>query len=378
MKHAGFWPFGAIAALGMLAAGFLALRPHLFRKDVKIVSILPRTGSAGPQTDAIVKGIELALADASGVAGRFRVRYEDWDWSLPAGGSRASSLKNADLAHAALADSKVVAIIGGYSSTHAMELAATLKHNGLIVVSPSATDPELTGPGHRFMGEVNFFRVIANRSRSAVAAAEWSQALGAKTVHVLRDDDWGRPVSEAYETEAQRRGVTLVGGERINPRAAGDLEAQVKKLIARNPDIVFFDAHDPAHAALVAAALKTSGYPGKLLIPDTGHDPEFLALAGPAAEGVHVTSCTVPPPADFEATYRAKYGVPPDPLAYSGYVAAKAVLEAIGRVDRVDGNDVRRSCGNLPMFDVNGELARPPVAGYVVRGGRFEFVRLLR
>ena len=46
---------------------------------VKIVSSLPRTGSANAQTTTITNGIRLAIEEAGGKAGNFNVEYEDWD-----------------------------------------------------------------------------------------------------------------------------------------------------------------------------------------------------------------------------------------------------------------------------------------------------------
>src|SRR4030067_540334 len=48
-------------------------------KVIKIVSSLPRTGSAKAQTDTIVNGIKIALDEAGHKAGDFRIVYADWD-----------------------------------------------------------------------------------------------------------------------------------------------------------------------------------------------------------------------------------------------------------------------------------------------------------
>lgn len=46
---------------------------------IKIVSSLPRTGSAKAQTDTIVNGIRMALDEAGGKVGNFDLVYEDLD-----------------------------------------------------------------------------------------------------------------------------------------------------------------------------------------------------------------------------------------------------------------------------------------------------------
>ena len=46
---------------------------------IKIVSSLPRTGSAKAQTDTMVNGIRMALDEAGGKVGDFKIEYADWD-----------------------------------------------------------------------------------------------------------------------------------------------------------------------------------------------------------------------------------------------------------------------------------------------------------
>ena len=55
----------AIAGLTESGSGYAGL--------IKIVSSLPRTGSAKAQTDTIVNGIKLALEEAGWKAGEFRL-----------------------------------------------------------------------------------------------------------------------------------------------------------------------------------------------------------------------------------------------------------------------------------------------------------------
>ena len=51
---------------------------------VKIVSSLPRTGSAKQQSDTIVRGIRMAVDEAGGRVGPFRIKYLDLDDSTDA------------------------------------------------------------------------------------------------------------------------------------------------------------------------------------------------------------------------------------------------------------------------------------------------------
>ena len=85
--------------------------PH----KIKIVSSLPRTGSARGQTDAIVNGIRLALEEADYKAGDFKLEYLDWDDATASAGAWTAEAESAN-ADAAAKDPDVMVYIGTYNS----------------------------------------------------------------------------------------------------------------------------------------------------------------------------------------------------------------------------------------------------------------------
>src|SRR5262245_40012981 len=82
---------------------------------IKIVSSLPRTGSAKGQTDTIVNGIKLALEEAGHKAGDFAIAYEDLDDATAAEGKWTAE-KEAANAEQAIKDPDVMVYIGTYNS----------------------------------------------------------------------------------------------------------------------------------------------------------------------------------------------------------------------------------------------------------------------
>ena len=100
--------WAAWLVVGMaIAAGCRPADPTL----VKIVSSLPRTGSAKQQSDTIVRGIRMAIEEAGGQVGPFRVEYLDLDDSTAAAGQWTSEAEAAN-ARRALQDPDVMAYIG--------------------------------------------------------------------------------------------------------------------------------------------------------------------------------------------------------------------------------------------------------------------------
>src|SRR5438105_181644 len=80
-------------------------------ETIKIVSSLPRTGSAQKQTTTMVNGIKMALEEAAHKAGKFAIDYEDMDDATAAQGEWTAEAEQAN-ARKAAADSDVMVYIG--------------------------------------------------------------------------------------------------------------------------------------------------------------------------------------------------------------------------------------------------------------------------
>src|SRR5262245_5593822 len=100
-----------VASAGLLAAPALAED----KKAIKIVSSLPRTGSAQGMTDTIVNGIKLAIAEYDGKVAGFEIKYQDMDDATAAQGQWDAG-KEADNAREAVENKDVMAYIGTYNS----------------------------------------------------------------------------------------------------------------------------------------------------------------------------------------------------------------------------------------------------------------------
>ncbi|MCX7392209.1 MAG: branched-chain amino acid ABC transporter substrate-binding protein, partial [Planctomycetia bacterium] len=73
-----------VMILPIITVGLLAGCRPADPTRVKIVSSLPRTGSAKQQTDTIVRGIRMAIEEAQNKAGPFHIEYLDLDDSTAA------------------------------------------------------------------------------------------------------------------------------------------------------------------------------------------------------------------------------------------------------------------------------------------------------
>src|SRR5262245_17734238 len=126
-------------------------------KVIKIVSSLPRTGSAKAQTDSIVNGIKMALEQAGSKAGEFTIEYGDWDDATAGAGQWTAEAETANAARA-VQDPDVMVYLGTYNSGAAKISMPILNKAHLLMISPANSWPGLTKPDKGDPGEPAIYR----------------------------------------------------------------------------------------------------------------------------------------------------------------------------------------------------------------------------
>ena len=368
---------------------------------VKFVSSLPRTGSANSQSTTIVNGIRMAIQEAQGQAGPYRIVYEDWDDASTRKGDWDPEVEAANASRAAN-DINVMVYLGPFNSGAAKISMPILNAANLPMISvasyPGLTKPgtgELTEPAvYRPTGKVNFFRIDPADDIQGRLAAQWVQSMGGKKVYVLDDLGlYGRGLAEVFIATAEDIGLTVLGHDSIDPKAQEyrSLMARIKNL---HPDWLYFGGTTQTNAGQVAKDMVASGLNAKLMLPDASLEQAFIQAAGASNVngrayftfgGVTADRLTGAG-AGFAKRYRQKYGNLPEPYAIYGYVSTQAAIDAVRRAGQKDREAVRRALFNTQQvdgalgswsFDTQGDSTLHIMSGTVVRNGTFEFVKLL-
>lgn len=259
-----------------------------------------------------------------GVAGReLVVEFED---------DRGDPLQAANIAQRFVSDEDMVAAIGSFTSTASISAGNVFATAGMPQVSPTSSHPDFTK-----ISDCQF-RMPNTQDIVAVLNAEMLiDRMGAKTVAIpYFQDDWGIFVGEATEAELEKRGAEVVLREAMTPQAR-DFRSMITKIRALQPDAIFIASHY-APSAIFMQQLRQAGLDIPVAGADPLYNPEFVRLAGEAADGLITTTYffpTDPTKADFVEAYEAKYGRPPDLWAAFAYdaiaittAAAEAVLES--------------------------------------------------
>lgn len=369
---------------------------------IRIVSSLPRTGSARQQTDTIVNGIQMALDEAGGKVGEFRIEYLDLDDATASAGQWTAEAETAN-AEQAVKDPNVMAYIGTYNSGAAKISMPVLNRAQLLMVSPANTWPGLTKPGtgdpsepdvYRPSGKLNYVRVVPADDLQGSLAAEWAKEMGVTKVYILDDNEvYGRGIANLFEERAIDIGITVLGHESIDAKAQ-EFKSLMVSIKAQQPDLIYFGGTTQSKGGQIAKDMIAAGLDARLMVPDGCMEEAFITSAG--AENINercfFTFGGLPPEElqgsgkVFVEKYEAKYKGKPEAYAIYGYECARVVLEAIriaGKKDRaaitaaaLSIRDFDGALGRL-SFDENGDTSVRVLSGNTVKDGKFRFVKLL-
>jgi branched-chain amino acid transport system substrate-binding protein len=369
---------------------------------IKIVSSLPRTGSARGQTDTIVNGIVMAIEEVSGKMAGFTIKYEDLDDATAAAGQWTAE-KEAANADQAIKDPDVMVYIGTYNSGAAKVSMPKLNQANILMVSPANTWPGLTKPGkgdpgepekYRPSGKINYVRCVPADDIQGVVSAEWAKKLGLLKVFILDDREvYGKGIADLFQARAEEIGLKVLGHEGIDAQAQ-EFKPLMTKIKAAGPQLIYFGGTTQTKAGQLVKDMLAVGLDAKFMCPDGCYEDAFIDSAGAdnLQDRALVTFGGLPPEkltgkgADFVANYKKKYGREPEGYAVYGFECGKTALEAIRRAGKKDRDAIRAAGLSLKnfsgalgkwSFDKNGDTTLRTMSGNTVKAGKFAFMSVL-
>ena len=283
-----------------------------------------------------------------------------------------------------LVSHNVHAVIGHICSGATKAALGIYKDAKLVVVSPSATNPELTQSGQY----PNFYRTIA--SDDAQARLEVDFAIGilkVKKIAVLHDKgDYGKGLAEyAKKFIEDSKKATVVLFEGVTPGAV-DYSAVVQKIRRADAEAIIYGGYHPEAASIVAQMRKKNMK--TVFISDDGvKDDTFIKVAQKYAEGVYATGPrdTTKNPLAVAAieVHRKAYGADPGAFFLNGIAATQAILNAFQKAGSTNYDAVGRALQTqfveTPLgkirFDKRGDAIGVGFSLYQVRKGIYVEVK---
>jgi branched-chain amino acid transport system substrate-binding protein len=326
-------------------------------------------------------GLQMAVDEVNALGGpggrRLRIAKYDDQESIDAGRVVAQKITH---------DPDVVAVIGHLQSYVTVQTAEVYNQAGLVLVAPTATDPELTDRGYPRVFRATFNDRSIGRRLADFAARQKAKKVA---IYYIRDN-YGKNVANAVEARAVQIGLRVVARESYDASEKaneGTFERVLSEWKQLDADAIILAGEVPSAAIFVAQA-RARGIKATIVGGDAMSSPALMAVAGPAAEGVMVASFFHPDEprpevTRFKEAFNKRYGRDPDAGAALGYDCVRLLAQAIRHGNSAGPEDIARALHAMPpwkgvtatfQFDEHGDLVARPIAMSVVRAGRFEYL----
>ncbi len=362
-------PLAALLAGAVLAAG-----PALAQDPIKLGFHAPLTGFAAADGKSARQGAELAVAQANaegGVGGRKVELVVFDDQGKP---DQAVPIANR------LIGEKVPVVVSGSYSGPTRAAAPVFQQAGMPYLSSYAIHPDITRAGDH-MFRTSFTGEVQGKAGAKLIG----ETLGKKRVVMITlNNDFGQSLAAGFKEIAGRFGIQIVKeySYGMPDRQFGPLVASVK---ADNPDAIYASGYF-FNAGPLVAQLRAAGVTAQVVGQEGYDGQKFIEIAGPAAEGVIITtsldrdSKAVETRKFIEEYEKANPDSKVDMVAASTHTATRLAIAALRGAGTTDRKKIRDTIAASKMevstgtisFNQLGEV-RKAVQNQIVRGGAWRF-----
>jgi branched-chain amino acid transport system substrate-binding protein len=353
--------------------------PVIRGTTLTIYSSVPLHGASRMNARAVVNGEQLALEQAHGHIGRYRIVLRALDDSTVQRQAWDPG-KTTENARTAIIDPSTVLYIGELNSGASAVSIPLLNRIGIPQISPTSTAVGLTAadagaaPGepqkYYPTGVRTFARIVPNDEVQARVQVKLQKAAGCRRPYVLDDGEVdGEDLADSYQLVARSAGLHVLGVQAFQRRAT-DYAALARSIAQTGADCVLISSLTESGAALVtrqiAAAMPSAQLFGSDGVAEsTFVDPSEGGIPVSVDPRILLTSVTIAPAAapasarTFYAAYERRYGFP-QPDAIYGYEAMSLALDAVARASDDGREMVRRNNVRQAILET---LDRPSVLG---------------
>lgn len=358
----------------VLLVGFLlsALPAHA---DITVGLIAPLTGQYAVFGEQLKRGAEQAVADinaAGGIKGeKLALRIAD----------DACDPKQAVAVAGQMASARVKYVIGHYCSGSAIPSSKVMMEEGILLISPAATNPKYTDEAKDLI-----FRVCGRDDRQGVVLGEYLlKNFRSKKIAIVHDKSaYGRGVADETKKILNAGGVTETLYDTYTP-GERDYSALIAKLKQLGVEVLFIGGYH-TEAGLIARQLKEQKAAIQIIGGDALVTDEFWSIAGPAGEGVLMSFGPDPrqrPEAAAALKALRQGGYEPEGYTLYTYAAMQTLAEGLRRAVKPDALTVAQSIRSAPVntvlgalgFDAKGDIAGPTYVLYRWHDGKYQEVK---
>ncbi|SEA85579.1 branched-chain amino acid ABC transporter substrate-binding protein [Paraburkholderia sartisoli] len=344
-------PFAVLVGAALTLAPLSGFAEDL---TVKVGFAAPLTGVNAGYGKDLQNGVRLAIDEAN--AQKIKIGDKVAHFDLVSEDDQADPRIGVQAAQK-LVDGGVSVVVGHFNSGTTIPASQIYEQAGIPVIDPAATNPTITGRGF-----ANTFMVISTDAQNAGNAGVYAvEVTKAKRIAIIDDRTaFGQGEADEFEKAVKAHGGTIVTREYTDNKSV-DFSTQLTKIKSTNADLIFFGGLD-TQAAGIAKRMKQLGITAQLVGGGGVEDPEFIKLAGDAAEGVMAWEygrplSQLPGGKDFSQKFKQRFGV--DILSYApfGYDAAWAAIKAMEAAKSSTPNVYRPALKSINFEGITGTIA---------------------
>ena len=325
--------YNGMTADELMEAGYVVVAPG---EPIRIGVSAALTGPIPDPGKDIQYGAEVAAAELNEAGG-----LEGHDFELVIEDGACDGDQGTIVGNLFADDPTIVAVSGGTCSGETFGLTPILQEARIPFVSPSATNPDVTGEDCDVCN-----RVALSDALQGVVDADYAfNVLGLTSAAVMHDNsDYGLGLAQVFNDHFESLGGEITSFEGIQVGDT-DFRAALTQVSVDAPEIIFFGGY-ATEAGLITQQMDEVGLSDAYFMSDDGSFSEqYLDAAGAAGEGALISFVAGDEledmNADFDAMYEEMFGVLPDdlgPFHGQSHDSVMVIADAIMRVAVTDDN----------------------------------------
>lgn len=353
-------------------AASLVFAASAAKADIVIGLVAPLTGPVAAYGAQVKNGAEAAVETINkkgGILGEKVVLSLADDAGDPKQGVSAANK---------LLGENVLFVVGPVTSGVAIPASDVFAENGILMVTPTATAPDLTN-----RGLTNVMRTCGRDDQQAEVAAKYVlEHMKDKRIAIIDDKGtYGKGLADAFKKVLNDGGVKEVLSLSLTP-GEKDYSALTTRLKSENIDLIYFGGYHP-EGGLLARQLNDISVKATIIGGEGLSNTEYWAIANDSAAGTLFTNATdaLKNPASAEAVkVLNEKGIPPEAFTLNAYAAVEVIKAGIEKAGKADdpaavatalktGEAIPTAIGSL-TYGESGDLSSPSFAMFKWEGGK--------
>jgi branched-chain amino acid transport system substrate-binding protein len=358
--------------LGGIALGAVLAFSGVANAQIKLGVAGPITGPNASFGAQLKNGTEQAVEDinaAGGILGQKLV--------LSVGDDVSDPKQGVSVANKFVGDG-VKWVVGHFNSGVTMPASEVYAENGILMISPSATNPKITE-----RGLWNTFRTCGRDDQQGEVAATYiAKNFKDKKIAVIHDKTtYGQGLADETRKGLTKAGLKDVLYEGVNA-GEKDFSALISKIKSVGADFVYWGGLH-TEGGLIVRQMRDQGVKAVLISGDGITTDEFATIGGPGVEGTLMTFPPDPQKRPEAAAVIKKFEAKkfkPEAYTLYSYAAVQVMAEGAKRANSLDPKKVAAALAGGPAvktvigdlaFDKKGDITRPDYTVYTWKKGAY-------